>query len=112
MTGRKLSYGDLYTQVFRIASALRQMGVRQGDVVMILAPNCLEYPPFYLAAGLMGAVISTANPAYTEGMALYLYNHIHDTYTHYVSHFFYIDPYINISPENRILFGRIFKYSS
>jgi len=44
------------------------MGIKEGDVVFLLSPNCPEYPIIYLASTLVGAIVTTNNPAYTAGV--------------------------------------------
>ncbi|MBI3212193.1 MAG: acyl-CoA synthetase [Mycobacterium sp.] len=49
-----VSFGDLLTDVHRIANALRHLGVRRQDAVALIAPNCAELIPATLAAQLAG----------------------------------------------------------
>jgi acyl-CoA synthetase (AMP-forming)/AMP-acid ligase II len=65
VSGRGLGYGDLSTQVDRLAGGLAQLGVGKGDVVAILLPNLPEYPVVFLGIARVGAVSTTLNPAYT-----------------------------------------------
>nr|CAB3494121.1 unnamed protein product [Digitaria exilis] len=66
-TGRVLTFGDLRSDVLSAAAALSsRAGVRRGDAVLILAPNCVLYPVCFLAVAALGAVPTTANPLYTE----------------------------------------------
>ncbi|CAL4925986.1 unnamed protein product [Urochloa decumbens] len=65
-TGRALTFEDLRSGVLATAAALSsRAGVRRGDVVLILAPNCVLYPVCFLAVTALGAVATTANPLYT-----------------------------------------------
>src|SRR4029453_3012728 len=65
VTGRRLSFGDLRTQVRRVAAGLSAR-VRKGDVVAIWAPNVPEYAVVFHAVLSVGAVLTTINPAYTS----------------------------------------------
>jgi acyl-CoA synthetase (AMP-forming)/AMP-acid ligase II len=65
-SGRQLSYGDLRTQVDRLAGGLAQLGVGKGDVVAILLPNLPEYPVVFLGIARVGAASTTLNPTYTS----------------------------------------------
>jgi acyl-CoA synthetase (AMP-forming)/AMP-acid ligase II len=65
-SGRRLSYGDLRTQVDRFAGGLAQLGVGKGDVVAILLPNLPEYPVAFLGIARVGAASTTLNPTYTS----------------------------------------------
>ncbi|KAL6658042.1 hypothetical protein ACP70R_004289 [Stipagrostis hirtigluma subsp. patula] len=65
-TGRALTFGALRSAVLTAAAALSSRArVRPGDVVLLLAPNCLLYPVCFLAVAALGAVATTANPLYT-----------------------------------------------
>ncbi|CAL4934506.1 unnamed protein product [Urochloa decumbens] len=65
-TSRALTFGALRSAVLAAAVALSsRAGVRRGDVVLILAPNCVLYPVCFLAVTALGAVATTANPLYT-----------------------------------------------
>ena len=56
----------------RLADALYDLGVRDGDVVFLISPNLPEYAVIYLAATSLGAVMTTNNPLYTASMLLLL----------------------------------------
>lgn len=61
--GAELTYAELDARARRVtARALTDLGIRRGDRVAIVAPNCLEYPE--LMAGLTdaGAIVATVNP--------------------------------------------------
>ncbi|KAJ1294741.1 hypothetical protein BS78_01G169300 [Paspalum vaginatum] len=65
-TGRALTFGALRSAVLVAAAALSSRArVRRGDVVLLLAPNCVLYPVCFLAVTALGAVATTANPLYT-----------------------------------------------
>ncbi|MGV9611500.1 acyl-CoA synthetase [Nocardia xishanensis] len=48
------SYAELLGDVHRYANLLHELGVRRGDAVAIIAPNCAELIPATLAAQLAG----------------------------------------------------------
>ncbi|KAF7041340.1 hypothetical protein CFC21_051152 [Triticum aestivum] len=65
-TGRALTFAGLRSAVLTTAVALAsRAGVRPGDAVLLLAPNCVLYPVCFFAVTAAGAVASTANPLYT-----------------------------------------------
>ncbi len=70
VTGRSLSFGDLRTQVRRVAAGLSGR-VRKPDVVAIWAPNVPEYAVVFHAVISLGAVLTTINPAYTSQEAAF-----------------------------------------
>ncbi|MDI6892057.1 MAG: acetate--CoA ligase [Actinomycetota bacterium] len=55
---RKLTYGDLYEDVNRLTNALRGLGVRKGDRIMIYLPMIPELPISMLACAKIGAIHS------------------------------------------------------
>ncbi|XP_010488114.1 PREDICTED: 4-coumarate--CoA ligase 4 [Camelina sativa] len=65
-TGRVLTYADVQTDSRRIAAGMHRLGIRHGDVVMLLLPNSLEFALSFLAVAYLGAVSTTANPFYTQ----------------------------------------------
>ena len=50
-------------------SLFHDVGLRRGDVVLILSNNRAEYVFVLLAAALIGVVVSTASPLYKTGTA-------------------------------------------
>jgi 4-coumarate--CoA ligase len=57
------TYADMELLSRKAAAALRVLGVGNGDVVMNLLSNCLEFAFVFLGAARLGA--TTANPFYT-----------------------------------------------
>ncbi|MFA5786765.1 MAG: AMP-binding protein [Actinomycetota bacterium] len=64
--GNKISYADLADQVGRFAGALSALGVRKGDRVGILLPNCPQNVIAFFAILRLGAIVVQNNPLYTE----------------------------------------------
>ncbi|MFO6430406.1 acetate--CoA ligase [Erythrobacter sp. W302b] len=56
--GRSLTYGELHTEVVRMANALKALGVTRGDRVTIYMPMILEGVVAMLACARLGAVHS------------------------------------------------------
>ncbi|SED08359.1 fatty-acyl-CoA synthase [Amycolatopsis tolypomycina] len=48
------TFGELLADVHRYANLLRELGVRRGDAVALMAPNCADLVPATLAAQLAG----------------------------------------------------------
>jgi len=63
--GGKLTYRQLNEQVDRMATALYQLGVRQGDRVAVMLPNSPHYIITFFAAMRIGAIVVNINPTYT-----------------------------------------------
>jgi fatty-acyl-CoA synthase len=59
--GRIETYREVRDRVYRLASALRDLGVRRGDRVAYLGPNSPAFAETMFAAGSLGAVILPLN---------------------------------------------------
>lgn len=66
-TGKIYSYAEVDLISRRVGSGLAKLGIRHGDVVMILLPNCPEFVFVFLGVSRIGAIATTANPFYTPG---------------------------------------------
>jgi acetyl-CoA synthetase len=55
---RSLTYGELHTEVVRMANALKKLGVKRGDRVTLYLPMILEGVTAMLACARLGAVHS------------------------------------------------------
>jgi long-chain acyl-CoA synthetase len=64
--GRAVSYGELWTASDALAVALTALGVRRGDRVACVLPNCPQFFVGELAAWKLGAIWVPLNPTYTE----------------------------------------------
>jgi acyl-CoA synthetase (AMP-forming)/AMP-acid ligase II len=62
-TGRRLTYGDLDSQIGRIAAGLVAHGFQPGHTLLMVAPNSPEWIVLALGALAAGGVVSGANPA-------------------------------------------------
>ncbi|KAG2375531.1 4-coumarate--CoA ligase [Vigna angularis] len=59
------TYAETHLISRKIAAGFSNLGIRKGDVVMILLQNSAEFVLSFLAASMIGAVATTANPFYT-----------------------------------------------
>lgn len=67
-TGHSISFSNFWRAVDSVADCLHHdIGIRRGDVVLILSPNSISIPVVSLAVMSIGAVITTANPLNTSG---------------------------------------------
>ncbi|MGZ8630197.1 MAG: long-chain-fatty-acid--CoA ligase [Actinomycetota bacterium] len=64
--GAHMSYAKLLAEVERFSAVLAGLGVRQGDRVGMILPNCPEYVIAFFACQRLGAVAVGNNPLYTE----------------------------------------------
>jgi long-chain acyl-CoA synthetase len=63
--GRTRTYGQIGDQIERAAEGLRRLGVRPGDRVAILLPNCPQHLVAFYAVLRLGGVVVEHNPQYT-----------------------------------------------
>ena len=63
-TGRTLTYRELAIDVRRVGAGLAARGVQPGDVVAVCAPNSIEFVVAWYAASMVGAILTTVNPAF------------------------------------------------
>src|SRR5206468_5782580 len=64
--GARITYGELHRLSDICAAAFQSLGVKPGDVVALILPNC---PQFFIAefgAWKAGAIVAPLNPTYTE----------------------------------------------
>lgn len=64
--GRHLSYAELEHECRRLSAGLAALGVRRGDRVALILPNCPQYVIAYFAALRLGAIAVGNNPLYTQ----------------------------------------------
>ncbi|WP_300269282.1 long-chain-fatty-acid--CoA ligase [Microbacterium sp.] len=63
--GRETTYAEMHDAIARAASGLRELGVRAGDTVAIVLPNCPQHIIAFYAVLRLGAVVVEHNPLYT-----------------------------------------------
>ncbi len=63
--GATTTYAELGDQISRAAEGLRRRGVRKGDRVALVLPNCPQHVVAFYAALRLGAVVVEHNPLYT-----------------------------------------------
>ncbi|SEE49349.1 long-chain acyl-CoA synthetase [Arthrobacter alpinus] len=64
--GRRTTYRELGEQVSSAAEGLRLLGVRAGDRVALILPNCPQHVVAFYAVLRLGAVVVEHNPLYTS----------------------------------------------
>ncbi|KAI3906562.1 hypothetical protein MKW98_009470 [Papaver atlanticum] len=62
--GRIYSYHETHLLCQKTAAGLSKLGVKKGDVIILLLQNCPEFVFSFLGASMLGAVSATPNPAY------------------------------------------------
>lgn len=72
--GQKMTYRELARLVGRFAAALSHLGVKKGDRVALLLPNCPQYVIAFYGVLKAGAIVVPTNPLYTERELSYRLN--------------------------------------
>ncbi|WP_213816323.1 long-chain-fatty-acid--CoA ligase [Glaciihabitans sp. dw_435] len=63
--GAETTYGELGDQIARAAEGLRKLGVRAGDRVALVLPNCPQHVVAFYAILRLKAIVIEHNPLYT-----------------------------------------------
>lgn len=72
--GEKYSYAELRELIYRFATALYELGVRDNDRVVIYLPNCPQWIAAYLGIQKIGGVPVPVSPIYTPYEIKYMIN--------------------------------------
>ncbi|WP_130179367.1 long-chain-fatty-acid--CoA ligase [Cryobacterium sp. SO1] len=64
--GGTMTYGQLGEEISRVANGLRRLGVKPGDRVALVLPNCPQHIVAFYAVLRLGAIVVEHNPLYTE----------------------------------------------
>jgi long-chain acyl-CoA synthetase len=64
--GKKIPYRDIAGWAGNLASGLHQIGIRKGQRVAIMLPNCPQFIVAYYAILRLGGVVVNVNPMYVE----------------------------------------------
>ena len=73
-TGRRLTYGELNTEIDVVARGLMALGIESGERVGMWAPNCAEWVIVQFATAKIGAILVNINPAYRTHELAYVLN--------------------------------------
>nr|WP_157123188.1 AMP-binding protein [Pandoraea vervacti] len=63
--GSEITYAEVSRQAYAFAAWLQAQGVRKGDRVALMMPNCFQYPICLFGTLIAGAVVVNVNPLYT-----------------------------------------------
>ncbi|MFZ5634873.1 MAG: long-chain-fatty-acid--CoA ligase [Bacillota bacterium] len=64
--GHKMTYAQLAACVNRAASAFHDLGLKKGDRVSVMLPNCPDFVIAYYAILSLGGIVVNTNPMYVE----------------------------------------------
>src|SRR4051795_3697690 len=67
----RLTYAEMWERCRRLAGALRALGVRGGDRVGLVSPNCHRYLEIYQAVPGAGMVLVPLNQRHTDAELRY-----------------------------------------
>jgi len=69
---QRINYGQLGRMVSSFQKTLHEMGVKRGDTVGLLLPNCIEFVVSYIAITSMGSTVVPLNPTLTSEELAYI----------------------------------------
>ncbi|XP_068650273.1 4-coumarate--CoA ligase 2-like [Aristolochia californica] len=61
-TGKIYTFAETHKLCQKTAAGLSKLGIKQGQVIMLLLQNCPEFVFSFMGASILGAVTTTANP--------------------------------------------------
>ncbi|MED3935060.1 AMP-binding protein [Priestia megaterium] len=64
--GKKMTFSQLHQDSLKLSSYLIELGLKRGDRVAIMLPNCPQAVISFYAVLLAGGVVVQTNPLYTE----------------------------------------------
>lgn len=64
--GKEMSFQEVHTEAKKMAHYMQTLGLKKGDRVAIMLPNCPQAVISYYAILLAGAIVVQTNPLYTE----------------------------------------------
>lgn len=64
--GHTKTYREIKDEVDRVAGGLADLGVKKGDHVALILPNCPQHVVAFYAVARLGAVVIEHNPLYTS----------------------------------------------
>ncbi len=72
--GKHITYGQLLSEVKKMAAFFQEGGLKKGDRVAVMLPNCPQGVISYYGALLAGGTVVQVNPLYTERELKYQLN--------------------------------------
>ena len=64
--GRRMTWAEAAAAAARIAAGLQRLGLKRGDRIGLLLPNCPAYPLLFFGALQAGLTVVNFNPLYTK----------------------------------------------
>jgi long-chain acyl-CoA synthetase len=72
--GTRISYEQLHDHANHLAAGLQALGVRKGDRVALMMPNCPQFVISYFGALRAGAIVTATNSMYTAREVTHQWN--------------------------------------
>jgi acyl-CoA synthetase (AMP-forming)/AMP-acid ligase II len=66
LTAHETTYGEFHRQACALAAELQRRGLRKGDRIAVMVPNCCELAIVYFACIYLGAIIVPVNPGLSK----------------------------------------------
>ncbi|MHA1244355.1 MAG: AMP-binding protein, partial [Candidatus Heimdallarchaeota archaeon] len=63
---RAKSFNQTWKEVVKFANVLSDLGIKKGERVAILMPNCPQFVVSYLSTLYLGGIVTAISPLYTE----------------------------------------------
>ncbi|XP_065564516.1 uncharacterized protein LOC136029918 [Artemia franciscana] len=73
-TGKTYTYRQVRQLSVRFGASLTKMGLRKGDILGLVLPNCPEWSFILLGAAYVGVIVTPVNPTYTAGEIIRQFN--------------------------------------
>ncbi|MBU5466561.1 long-chain-fatty-acid--CoA ligase [Virgibacillus sp. MSJ-26] len=64
--GKEVTFDELYDEACKVANYLQSLGLKKGDRIAIMLPNCPQAVVSYYGALMAGGIVVQTNPLYTE----------------------------------------------
>jgi long-chain acyl-CoA synthetase len=64
--GKEMTYQDVYQSALKFSNQLVSLGIKKGDRVALMLPNCPQAVIGYYGVLLAGGIVVQTNPLYTE----------------------------------------------
>ncbi|XP_057820940.2 probable CoA ligase CCL5 [Cryptomeria japonica] len=65
-TGYEITFPQLWQSARSLAAGLTEMGIKKGDVILLLSPNSVYFPIICMAIMSVGGIVTTTNPLNTS----------------------------------------------
>jgi fatty-acyl-CoA synthase len=72
---KRFSYKELNLRINRLGNALRDLGLKKGDKIAVMADNCHQFLELYFALAKTGLVIVPVNTRFLVEEASHVISH-------------------------------------